>query len=532
MTDASSDGELVIAYAKDGSEAAFRALVARHVDLVYATALRQVGETGVAEEISQNVFLVLARKAPRLGGTQTLAGWLHRTTILEAKARIRAELRRKRRDHAAAEMAAVEREGAPALEALAPLLDEGLLNLRDRDRLALVLRFLEERSLREVGVVLGVDEDAARKRVSRALDRLTEFFKARGFVIGGGAAAILTGTVKAAAPATLAFSAGNAGLAAGGAASGMKLLALHFMSLTKTQITLVCALVATTPLALQWRAQGRIVREESALALQLSAANRAVTDLEREVRQMQQTSLRTQNETFNLQTRLTALNAQRTGRSPRPVYRWDDNSPLLRVPKQFLEMLPVSAVANRRGQLTDQIKEVLQLTETEAEQAQAALNQFLEEYYAAQAARMRVVAPNAEERGGRAPDEILAFELTAIGPQLGELRQELFSELQTTLGADRFRLFSKALEDWMPVNDEYSGFNSGMGVFNYDRRECFYRPEPGSRSITWSFSSKQGQTTMQVPLEVGHIPDLYQSYLQDWIARARSEPAKPEKSNP
>src|SRR2546430_8722197 len=215
MTPVSPDRELVTAYAARGSETAFRALVTRHVHLVYATALRQVGDAGLAEEITQNVFTALARKAPRLAGIETLAGWLHRTSILEAKARIRSELRRDRREEMAAEAAALEREGTSPLEALVPLLDEGLLNLRAGDRLALVLRFLEERSLRDVGLALGVDEDAARKRVSRALDRLAGFFRRRGFTVsaGAGCAALLASTTQAA-PAALMASAANAGLAA------------------------------------------------------------------------------------------------------------------------------------------------------------------------------------------------------------------------------------------------------------------------------------------------------------------------------
>src|SRR5467141_2170443 len=103
MVSVSTDCELVTAYAAQGSENAFRALVGRHVNLVYATALRQVGDPALAEEITQNVFIALARKAPRLAGIQTLAGWLHCSTILEAKARVRAELRRGRREEMAAE---------------------------------------------------------------------------------------------------------------------------------------------------------------------------------------------------------------------------------------------------------------------------------------------------------------------------------------------------------------------------------------------------------------------------------------------
>src|SRR3989442_2558768 len=202
MTSRSTASELVTAYAAGGSETAFRALVTRHVGLVYATALRQIGDAGLAEEITQNVFIALARKAPRLAGIETLAGWLHRTAILEAKARIRAELRRKRREETAVEISQLQSEGASPLEALVPMLDEGLLNLRDGDRLALVLRFLEERSLRDVGAVLGVDEDAARKRVSRALDRLAGFFRRLGFAgpVGDCGTAVLAHSATAITP--------------------------------------------------------------------------------------------------------------------------------------------------------------------------------------------------------------------------------------------------------------------------------------------------------------------------------------------
>src|SRR5439155_7204614 len=202
---------------------------------------RQVGNSTLAEEITQNVFIVLARKAPRLSGIRTLGGWLHRTTILEARARVRAELRRRRREKMAGEVAALQWEGTSPLEALAPLLDEGLLNLRHGDRLVLVLRYLEERSLRDVGAALGVDEDAARKRVSRALDRLAGFFRRSGFAVpaGAGCAALLASTAKAA-PAGLAASAANAGLAAGGATAGLNLVLLKLMALTKSQTAVLC----------------------------------------------------------------------------------------------------------------------------------------------------------------------------------------------------------------------------------------------------------------------------------------------------
>src|SRR6266700_528977 len=317
MMSVSTDCELVTAYAARGSENAFRALVTRHVNLVYATALRQVGDAALAEEITQNVFIALARKAPRLAGIQTLAGWLHRSAILEAKARVRAELRRGRREEMAAEAAALQREGTSPLDALVPLLDEGLLNLRDGDRLALVLRYFEERSLRDVGAALGVDEDAARKRVSRALDRLAGFFRQRGFAVpvGAGAAALLANTVIAV-PTGLAASATSAGLAAGGATTGFNLVLFKLMALTKTQIAVLCAVVVAVPLAWQRRAEARVVRQLDETTAQIKSASRSATELEAQVQRARDALLRAQTDNSSSAARLAALNGQRDRQAP------------------------------------------------------------------------------------------------------------------------------------------------------------------------------------------------------------------------
>lgn len=516
---------------REGSETAFRALVARHVNLVYATALRQLGDPGGAEEITQNVFVVLARKAPRLGGLETLAGWLHRTTILEAKARIRAELRRKRRHEAAAELASIQGEGASALDALVPLLDEGLLNLRESDRVALMLRFWDERSLRDVGTALGVDEDAARKRVARALDRLAEFFRRRGFVIGAGAAALMTGTAKAA-PAGLAVSVGNAGLAAGGAVAGLKLFLFQLMSATKTQTAVACALLAAAPLAWQWHTDTRLARERKALADQLAAARDSIAGVESDAERTRVAALRARSDTTNLESRLAQLATRAGTPAPRAAYRWDDNSPVLRVPKQFLQMLPLGAVENRRGQLSDQIKEVLQLSDAEAEQVQGAVDRFRAAYSTAQGQKLRQVEPTADDLQGHKPEETRVFELSALGDSFGELRQKFFDELQPLLGPERFGIFRKSIDNWMPVDDNYRGLNSAMAVFNCDRRERFYQPAPGSRYIPWSFSSKNPQGTMNISTAPDDIPDFCRPYLQDWIALANSRGPAEEIARP
>ncbi|MBN8248587.1 MAG: sigma-70 family RNA polymerase sigma factor [Verrucomicrobia bacterium] len=253
MSIESADCELVGAYAREGSEAAFRALVARHVNLVFGAALRQTGDAGVSEEVTQNVFVALARKAPRLASHETLAGWLHRTAILESKARLRAELRRQRREHVAAALDEQRREGRSPVEDLVPLLDEGMLRLKESDREALILRFLEERSLREVGEALGIAEDSARKRVDRALERLGDWFRSQGFAIPTGAATVLVqASAASAAPAGLAMAAASAGLGAAGHGGLAALLGLSVLQVANLQTAGLCALLVAMPLGWRW----------------------------------------------------------------------------------------------------------------------------------------------------------------------------------------------------------------------------------------------------------------------------------------
>ena len=181
MNTLNTDQDLVGAYARDGSESAFRTLVAKHIQLVYATALRQTGNHSLAEEITQNTFMALARKAPRLATHETIAGWLHRTALLEAKMRIRTELRRQRREESLVEQLQLQQTGSSLALDLSPMLDEALCQLRDPERTALLLRFFEDLPLADVGVQMGISAEAARKRVDRALLRVTEFFRSRGF---------------------------------------------------------------------------------------------------------------------------------------------------------------------------------------------------------------------------------------------------------------------------------------------------------------------------------------------------------------
>lgn len=202
------DGDLLDDFARTGSDAAFGELVRRHVGLVYSVALRQTGQPHQAEEITQAVFIILARKAASVGRRAVLSGWLYHTARLTAANFRRAEFRRIRREQAVFMQSTLEQTAPdPAWSELAPLLDDAMSRLGATDRDAVVLRYFENKPLSEVGAALGLEERAAQKRIQRALEKLRKLFARRGVSLS---AALLAGAMSAhsvhAAPVTLAHS--------------------------------------------------------------------------------------------------------------------------------------------------------------------------------------------------------------------------------------------------------------------------------------------------------------------------------------
>jgi RNA polymerase sigma factor (sigma-70 family) len=219
------DIALLRQYTEQNSEEAFATIVARHVNKVYSVALRHTRNPHQAEEITHSVFVVLAKKARQLGKGVVLSGWLYQTARLTAVTYIRSEIRRTHREQEAHMQSVLNETTSDVWPQIAPLLDAAVAGLNEPDRHAVVLRFFDERSMGEVGAALGVSEDAAKKRVNRAVEKLRLFFTKRGVILS---AAVLHSAISAnsvqAAPVGLAKAISVAAITQGAAASSSILM--------------------------------------------------------------------------------------------------------------------------------------------------------------------------------------------------------------------------------------------------------------------------------------------------------------------
>jgi RNA polymerase sigma factor (sigma-70 family) len=242
-----TDSQLLRAYAELCSEAAFAELVRRHVDLVYSAALRMVCDSSLAEDVTQAVFLALAHNAAQLTDRPVLSGWLHRTAQNIAAQTVRTDVRRRSREQEAAAMnELLSAEPDAVWDNIAPHLDAALGELSEADRDALLMRYFERKSAREMAQTLGVSDEAAQKRVSRAVERLREFFAKRGLTVGAsGLVAVISANAVQAAPVGLALAISTAAALAGSAvATTATATATKAMVMTTLQKTLIAATLA------------------------------------------------------------------------------------------------------------------------------------------------------------------------------------------------------------------------------------------------------------------------------------------------
>jgi RNA polymerase sigma factor (sigma-70 family) len=284
--------QLLAEYAERGSETAFRELVTRYVDLVHSAAMRLVdGDPHLAEDVTQTVFADLAKLARSLSCDVMLGGWLHRHTCFVASKILRGERRRRERERQAVEMNSLEQQdhSAANLAQIAPILDDAINQLGAEDRTAILLRFFEQHDFQSVGAVLGSNEEAARKRVNRALDKLEVMLKRRGVAFSATALATALSTqAVTAAPAGLAVTISAAALTGTAASAGTTLTILKIMSMTKLQIGIVSALVVAgvaIPLVMQQQTRTQLttanetIQKRDVQIAQLAAENERLSNL-------------------------------------------------------------------------------------------------------------------------------------------------------------------------------------------------------------------------------------------------------------
>ncbi len=305
-----SDSQLLAKFAESRSEAAFAELVRRFVDLVYSVAWRMLVDPHLAEDVTQTVFAILAQNAGQVAGKVTagapLAGWLHVTARNVAGKTVRQEERRRTREREAAMQNTpdpVDSKGTGDWDEIAPQLDAALGGLRAEDRDLLVLRYFSRKSAREISQILRVSEEAAQKRVGRALERLRRGLGEQGAATSSGAlAALLTANAVQAAPAGFAAGLAQASVASLTAGSALSLTTTATFktagtfAMSKMQIAALIALAAgfAVPLA-QQQTILKDLRRSAALAtasasVERPAAPAATTDPAEEIARLRQTA--------------------------------------------------------------------------------------------------------------------------------------------------------------------------------------------------------------------------------------------------
>jgi len=464
MNERRRDFELLGAFVRRGDQSAFAAIVQRHLDLVYATALRTAQNQSSAEEISQDVFAVLARNAWHFGPADSVPAWLYRTSLLKAKAWLRREIRRRRREQAAAELGTTMKapDDQPALGALIPLLDEALLSLREKDRSVLLLRYYESRSLRDVGAALNVGEDAAQKRVAGALDKLTLYFQRRGF------RAATTAATAAALELTAAptSSASAATITYGALQSAKPMLAgivpvlARLAGLSKAQVAGLCLVVAA-PVGWQWVKGRAFAKQAAAVQLKAEAAEAQQAQLSDELARLLALSVglersladSTERQTRNQENarKIETLKARIQGLLAAKTNHWPEDLPFARVPKSALASIDLGPPWLPQGptHLQPTARELLALTPGESEKAESALSNYFSQVnelidshiYEINGSALLPVWSSARAFLSNALASKV-FIIPALGTEIKDSAGRLRSELTSALGEERVKLLA------------------------------------------------------------------------------------------
>ena len=262
------DSELLRRFAQTNSEDAFAELVKRHVNLVYSAALRQMnGDEHLAKDVAQTVFADLARKAASLVRRESLTGWLYTSAHFAAAKIVRGENRRRDREEKFMREPIHENASEADWEKLRPTLDDAMHELKETDREAVLLRYFENRQFAEVGAKLGLNENAARMRVERALEKLRDLFTKRGITTATALASVISANAVQIAPANLAATLTTASIAMAGTGT-FTLLKIMTMTKLKLAINALVVASATAALVIQHQAQEKLRAENELLRQQ------------------------------------------------------------------------------------------------------------------------------------------------------------------------------------------------------------------------------------------------------------------------
>jgi RNA polymerase sigma factor (sigma-70 family) len=460
MNDRRSDIELLQRFTRQGEESAFADVVRRHLDLVFGTAMRKVGDTWAAQEVAQNVFAALARKAWRFAPDDSLPAWLYKAALLESKSWLRGELGRRRREETAAELGTTMKtpEDQPAFNTLVPLLDQALLSLREKDRTALLLRYYESQSLRDVGAAFGVSEDTARKRVQSALETLSEFFKRRGFKTAtvAAAAAALQHTA-ASASAGLASTVVRAAIqAAPPALAGLGAWLARLCSLSRVQTAGLCVALASAPVG--WQLNERRAANEAAkrFRVQLLGAQNELATVQTEIERLRAVSGRLEQSVAqkNEAAARAAESAQAfaawkkrmRGLLTAADYRWSDDSPFVRIPKSVLPELSKSSVGwfGPPGVVMPWGRELLGLSSPEEQSLEEALQRDIADMEGRLGAG--IYETNEPSRFTKAALAGQVFVVPVLGDEAKQLTDPMLAELHGIFGEERWPLVQTRLE--------------------------------------------------------------------------------------
>jgi RNA polymerase sigma factor (sigma-70 family) len=331
-----TDLDLLRQFTRDRSQDAFTTLVKRHVNLVHSAALRQVRSPQLAEEVAQSVFADLARHAAELKPGTVLTAWLYQVTRWTAIDVVRKESRRQLREQIAVEMTNMNATAADWTH-IAPLLDDAMAALDETDRSAILLRYFENQSLREVGAALGTSDDAAQKRVSRAVEQLREFFSQRNVTIGAsGLVVVISANAVQAAPIGLAATISAAAVLAGTAVHTSTVIAatkaIAMTTIQKALITATLAVVAGAGIyeahqAAQLREQNQTLQQQQApLADQIQQMQRERDDATNRLADLQDELAKANSnnlELLKLRNEVTMLKRQPLTQSPIEDDSWE-----------------------------------------------------------------------------------------------------------------------------------------------------------------------------------------------------------------